>query len=421
MANKTNKRRDLKIIWSSNAPHTNSGYAVETRDLLFRFKKDGWDTSAIGFWGVEGFPITVNGEDLIDDRFKGIKLKVYPKLDQPFGGDALYHHSIDSKANVAFAMQDIWSLDPNYLGQLYNQKIPFIPYLPIDQEPIPAGVLNNLKFAYKILSFSKFGQQALEKEGFTSTMIPEGTDTQIFKPMDKVEVRKELGLPQDTFIFGMIGANKENPPRKGYQEALEAFQKFSLVHPEARIFFHTQQIAPGNFPILEYARYLGVGDKVLFLDQRMATWKADSKQIVKEINAFDIQLHPSQTEGFGLLIIESQACGVPVIVNRCHSMPELVIEGKTGEICETGKGHWRSSNGFVYPADVNSLYDKMETLYKKVKSERLIAKQCRDNILQNFDIDVIVKDKWIPFLNDLQEEVLGKPKEEGSSSTSKST
>lgn len=404
-----NKRRDLKILWNSNSIHANSGYSVESRDILFRLKKDGWDIATIGFYGVEGYHVFLDGGDLIDERFSGTKLKVYPKMGDPWGNDAVLAHAQDYRANVVFAMQDIWALDPNMLNVLGQSNIKFCPYLPIDQEPVQKGVLANCNFAYKIFTFSKFGQKALEDEGYTSQMIYEGIDLEIFKPMDKAKVRQKFNLPQDAFIFGMIGANKENPPRKGYQEALEAFKLFLENHPEGAMFFHNQQVQPGNFPILDYAKYLGIEKKIFYLDQYRSTFSSDSKTIVEEINCFDVQLHPSQTEGFGLLIIEAQAAGVPVIVNRCHSQPELVIEGKTGEICETSKPHWRSSNGFTYPADVKSLHEKMELTYDKIKKDKnKISVDCRNFVKENFDIDKIVKERWIPALEDLQEELLPK-------------
>lgn len=360
-------------------------------------------------FGAEGYYSYLHGEDLIDDRFKGLKLKIQPRMNDIFGGDALVEHGTDMKAKVAFTMLDLQTIQGQYLQELNNRGIKFIPYLPIDQDPPQPGILQNLNFAYKIVTFAKYGQKVLQDKGYTSSLIVEGIDTEVFKPMDQAKCREELDLPKDAFLFGMIGANKENPPRKGFQEALEAFAMFSPKHPEARIFFHTQQMAPGGFPIMEYARDLGISDKMMFLNPYIGSFKADSHRIAKEINAMDILLHPSTTEGFGLLSIEAQSCGVPVIVNRCMSQPELVIEGVTGEIAEVGKPWYRQSNAFVYPADVNSLYEKMEVLYAKVKNgkeHKKIKQAARKHIIDNYNIDTLVETKWIPFLSDLQDELL---------------
>lgn len=402
------KRRDLKILFSSNGVHTNSGYGTEMRDLLYRFLEDGWPVAMNSFWGVQGFPVTLHGEDLIKDtdRFKGLKLKCYPSMDNPWGSDGLLAHGQNYGANVVMTMQDVWTLDANHLRQLKY----FIPYCPIDKDPVPVGVLEKLQFAYRIVTFSKFGQKALQRAGFTSTLILEGTDTNIFKPLDKVKMRQEMNVPQDAFIFGMIAANKENPPRKGFQEALEAFAMFYKNHPEAMLFLHTQQMSPTGFPIQQYAQHLGFANRILFMNPYQAVWGSDSFTINKEMNCFDVLLHPSQTEGFGLTVVEAQSAGIPAIVNNCHSMPELVVEGKTGFICQADKPRWTNDNSFTYPANVESLYEQMEKVYKLVKENpNKVALDCRKHIKANYNIDTLVKDNWIPFLNKLQDEILQEP------------
>lgn len=404
MAIKTKRRRDLKILWSSNGPHTNSGYAVETRDLLFRFVKDGWPAACLAFWGMDGFPTYQYGQDLIDDRFKGVKLKLYPRMEHPYGSDALIAHALDYKANVVMTMQDVPMLDAQHLSQLQY----WVPYVPIDKDPVPAAVLDKLRYAYKIVTFSKFGQDTLLKAGFTSTLILEGTDPELLKPMDKVQCRKDFGLPEDAFIFGMIAANKENPPRKGFQEAMEAFKKFSDKHPEARLYIHTQQRAPTGFPVEEYAKHLGINEKLLLLHPYQAVFNSDSKRIAKEMNAMDVLLHPSRTEGFGLTVIEAMSCGVPVIVNNTTSMPEMVTEGVTGFVCEAKKeGWWTPDGSYTYSADVQSLYEKMEAAYQLVKEKgQETAKACRDFVIENYNIDTLYEKKWKPFLEELQDEIL---------------
>lgn len=395
------KRRELKILWNSNGAHTNSGYGVETRDLLFRFNRDGWLSECISFWGVQGYPITIYGQDLIDDRFKDVKLKQYPSMDHPMGSDAMVAHGADSKANVIFSMQDIGHLDPNHLNQIKY----WIPYVPIDKDPVPPIVLDRLKYAYKIITFSRFGQQTLEKAGFTSTLILEGTDPEIMKPMNKKQMRKEFGLPEDAYIFGMVAANKENPPRKGFQEAMEAFAIFATKHPESRLLLHTQQRAPGGFPVEDFATHLKIADKVLYIHPYQAVFNSDSHTIAKEMNCFDALLHPSMTEGFGLTCIEAMSCGVPVLVNNTTSMPEMVVDGVTGVIVDAQKvGRFTNDSSFVYPADVQSLYEGMEKVY--AMNSKKTAKSCRNHILKNYDINKIVEEKWIPLLEELQKEIL---------------
>ena len=400
-----NKRRDLRILWNSNGVWTNSGYAVEQRELLSRLSSDGWPTAQISFWGLLGNTI----EKYIDPPFdKGNEIKLYHKLSEDYGTDAMYHHAKDFKADVVFSMMDVPSLNPAYLAKMNQEGIKWIPWLPIDHDPIPPAVLDRLRYAYKIITFSKFGHDLLEKEGYTSKLILEGTNTALYKPMDKIEARKLLNLPPDIFLFGMIAANKENPPRKGFQEALEAFAIFEKNHPNAYLWLHTQQLSPTSFPILEYARHLGIIHKIIYFDQHKATFYANYKEVIQQLSAIDILLHPSQTEGFGLTIVEAQSCGRPVLINDCTSMPELIIDGVTGEKCKVKHKFWSNQNGYQFVADSDDLAQKMELLWQRLqKDEKKISKACRQNIIKNFNINTLVRNEWLPYLEALQEEVLG--------------
>lgn len=379
-------------MWSSNAPWSFSGYGVFTRDILKRMYKDGWPVAGSFFYGLEGNPIEWNG------------ITCYAKMNDPWGGDALYNHSLDFKANIAFSMQDIQLLDLNFLGALKQKNIPYIPYLPIDHEPVSDAILQRLNLAYKIITFSKYGQKTLEDKGYSSKLIVEGIDTNIFKPMDKTEMRKKYNIPQDMFLFLMVAANKENPPRKGFQEVLESFSQFQQKHPNSGIYFHTQQLSPTGFPIQQYVAHLGLKN-IFFYDQYLATWKSGSEEVAEQINMSDVVLQPSQTEGFGMLSIEAQACGKPIIVQRCTSMPELVIEGKTGWICETQKKWWRGG-GYVFMANPVSLYEKMEEVFAKLSGKNTIDKDARKNVLDNYDIDKLYEKEWKPLLESLQEDIV---------------
>ena len=50
----------------------------------------------------------------------------------------------------------------------------------------------------------------------------------------------------------------------------------------------------------------------------------------------DILLFPTVREGFGLAAAEAMACGLPVVATDCSSIPELVVDGKGGFLCQVG-------------------------------------------------------------------------------------
>ena len=386
-----NKRRDLRILWQSNAPFVNSGYGVFTREILRKFRDDGWPIACVAFAGLES--------GLLD--WEGIRC--YPKMSEPYGGDALYLHGKDWGAHVHFTMQDTPTLNPSYL-----QQIPvWIPYTPIHYSPTEPFVTQQLNYAYKILTFAEFGRKGLADKGYSSTLIPEGLKLDVFYPIDKAEIRKKMNIPQDMFLFGMVGANKEIPTRKGFQEALDAFKGFAEKHPNSGLYIHTFDHPLGAFPIKRYAQELGIGDKVFLPDNYQVAIHADHSVINQLVNSFDCMLQPSRTEGFGLSSIEAQACGKPVIVTNFSAMPELIIDGKTGLLVDVARYEYSAQWGYWAVPDTKLLLDQMEKMYDMLqKDDGTIAKDCRKNVEDNYDLDKIWEKHWLPMLESLQDELL---------------
>jgi glycosyltransferase involved in cell wall biosynthesis len=340
----------------------------------------------IAFYGLDGNII----------EHKGIK--TFPKISDIWGLDAMIHHGKDWGSDITISMQDIWVLD--------QQGIPLIPrWIPmvfVDHDPMPDSTYHRLKQAYRIITVSKFGQRELEKKGLASTYIPMTIDMDVFKPRDKKEMRKLFGIPEDIFLFGMIGANKENPPRKSFQEAMDAFKLFLDKHPNSGLYFHSYLQQPGGFPIEEYAKYIKINHAIYHRDQYKMMFKSDDEVMAKLMSCFDVLLQPSVSEGFGVPVIEAQACGVPVIVNRFASLPELVIEGVTGEICEVAYKRFSPLISYVGVPDYMDLYAKMEKLYSADREK--MGKEGRKWVNQ-YNSKHVMQNIWIPFLENVQKEI----------------
>ncbi len=389
--NEPKKDRRMKIMWSSNAPWAPSGYGVQTRDLLYRFITDGWQTACSCFYGLEGGFLNLGG------------LACYPKIGEPYGGDALLLHSREFGADVAFTFQDIWPVNATNLFSMAAERR-WIPYLPVDWYPVPENIVQRVSHAYRVVTISKFGQKALLEKGVQSELILEGTDIDIFKPMNRSEIRKELGIPDDIFLFGMVAANKDNPPRKCFQHCMDAFMMFLKNHPKSALYFQTLLEQDGGFNIVQYAKHLGILDKVFFPPPYQYLYKSPHPIVAKIYNTFDVLLNPSNSEGFGLPIIEAQACGIPVITNDWASMPELIIPEKTGLLTKRGYSVWSPNGAYKTEPDVDSIHECMEKLF--VADRKQMAIDCRKFIVDNYDINVRVRDSWIPFLEKIQHEIL---------------
>jgi glycosyltransferase involved in cell wall biosynthesis len=64
--------------------------------------------------------------------------------------------------------------------------------------------------------------------------------------------------------------------------------------------------------------------------------QVDDAELLSCYRSADLMLFPTRLEGFGYVVAEAMACGLPVVSSRSSAIPELVIEGKGGYLCEPG-------------------------------------------------------------------------------------
>jgi len=385
----------LRIMFNTNSPFTYSGYAQTINEIYHLIRDEGYPLAMLNFYGQEGYIKEIDG------------VTHYPKINNPYGDDAMVAHGRDFKADIIISNQDSWTLDPNLLKQVSR----YIPWLPIDHDPVPPAVIERMSLAYRIITCAKFGQEQLKTQGFHNTYIPYTVNTEIFKPMDKKALRKKFGIPDDGFVFGMVAANKDMPPRKSFQEVLDAFKIFFATHSNAYLYLHVPMANPGGFPILEYARFIGVAERIFHNDNYNLFFKFGKDAVAEIINCFDVSLNPSISEGFGLNIIEAQSCGIPIITNNFTSQPELIIEGVTGWAVKVAHKRFTHMLSYIGEPDTQDLADKMELAYNA--DREAMGKAGRAYVKENYDTKVVFREKWTPYLDMIEKEIYpDKAKEE---------
>lgn len=270
-------------------------------------------------------------------------------------------------------------------------------------EPLPNVIREKVGIAYERIVYSRFGEQMVQEAGLDCYYVPHGVDTQMFRPRDKREVRLKLGLPQDAFIIGMVAANKGFPCRKSFFEQIEAFAEFKKKHSDALLYLHTVKgPIPGgeavNLP--EFCEVMGLkqGTDVLFPPQYQLSGTGLSDETMAEIfSSFDVLTSVSMGEGFGIPILEAQACGVPVIVGDWTAMPELCFGGwkvskKDAQRTYTPLAAWQYT---PKPAAIARAY---EAAYQ---SNGAKAETARKGALA-YDADLVVREYWTPVLSQIQ-------------------
>jgi teichuronic acid biosynthesis glycosyltransferase TuaC len=170
--------------------------------------------------------------------------------------------------------------------------------------------------AAAVVTVSNALKQSLIRIGLPErqiTVIPTGVDLQLFRPIDRHACRRRLGLNGLTLLsVGQLNANK------GHDLAIQALVDLAEV---------TLMIA-GNgserMRLQALARSRQVADRVRFLGV------VAHEELKTYYGAADAVVLASAREGYPNVLLESLACGTPVIASNVGGIPEIVAAPEAG-------------------------------------------------------------------------------------------
>jgi D-inositol-3-phosphate glycosyltransferase len=165
-------------------------------------------------------------------------------------------------------------------------------------------------------------------------LVPPGVDHDTFRPADRSEAKARLGLAgkQVLLFVGRLQPLKAADIAVRALGHLVAWGRAPLDDLRLVVVGSPSGPAGGREPVLlgTLARELGLENAVRFVRAR------PHAELPAYYQAADVCLVPSYTESFGLVALEAQACGVPVVASSVGGLRSIVRHGQTGYLVEPG-------------------------------------------------------------------------------------
>lgn len=374
----------MKMLLHSNAPWSPTGYGAQTKLFAPRLA-DHYDLAISTFYGLEG------------DRLNWEGIPVYPGLGGEFGNDYLIDNAVShfgtARDGLVLTLLDVWVLNAAVAAGVNMAS-----WVPVDHAPAPPLVRRFFNDGGAIpIAMSRFGAEQLA--AYDPLYVPHGVDTAVFRPHDRARVREELGAERDAFLVGMVAANKGAPSRKCFSEALQAFAVFRERHDDAMLYLHTD--VRGDEDLIALKEALAIPDDAIRIaDQyRIRLHPLPSPIMARLYSTFDVLLNPAAGEGFGVPVLEAQACGVPAIVTNFSAMPEVCGSGWK---VACGR-RWTGQLSWQAQPDIEEIVDSLEHAYGLSESERRKASDLAVAHAARYDADVVMREHFLPALREVEQ------------------
>ncbi len=189
--------------------------------------------------------------------------------------------------------------------------------------------------------------------------IPNTLDTDVFKPGDKTEARIRLGLPQNKFLFltGFMPSRKDS--HKGTEYLSASLDKLA----------DSKGIKESNIELVVFGNREGDQLPIFPFKTTFLGTIADEQKLATCYAAADGFLIPSLEDNLPYTVMESLACGTPVITFKTGGIPDMVLHKYNGYV-----SNYQSPESFCHG---------MTWLYEHEDLPAL-QKNARETVLQNF-------------------------------------
>lgn len=327
-------------------------------------------------FAVERLPFRLARLPRHDVRSLGLAGLDAPRIAAEAGADLVVLHNVDGLVRIAdlprFACPLIWRTHDMWaMCGTEHYVADSAPYRVGAGARIPDG-LSRWTFARKARAYAatrsltvcapsrwlrdEFAASVLF-QGRTAVAIANGVDSDTFRPESRIEARRALGLPEDAplLLFGCSGGPAD--PRKGFDLLVDG-----LCHAAS-------DLAARGAELLVFGGEL---DRALLppLPTHDLGRIDDRARLRRLYSAAQVTIVPSRLENLSLTVLESLACGTPVVAFAIGGMPDMIRHGDNG---------W-----LIPPFDTEALGRQLVAALDRAD----MGEACRATILEGFTHEV---------------------------------
>lgn len=277
-----------------------------------------------------------NPRSHINRPYKMYKTITNPAINDKWGQITLPSVIEKEKPDIVISIGDTWMI---YHVNKTRGRDTFkhVFYMPADGEPLPREMLikgggkidwrQNVLDTDYVISYCPFGTRVIDNMVGHKTVyrdIPFGVYTEVYTPAkddaDKKAIRKKTfpSIPENAFIIGFFSRNQ---PRKAVDRLVHAVSVFQHKHetPDRPVYlyFHCAMDDDSGWNIPELIKTYKMKKGRHISDQELKVGLGvDDQEMRNRYVACDIMALPTRGEGWGITILESMSCGIPVLTTK---------------------------------------------------------------------------------------------------------
>ncbi len=207
-------------------------------------------------------------------------------------------------------------------------------------------------------------QESLLLKNARIEIVPNPINTNIYKPIDKVVSRTIMNLPIGKSIILFGATNSIGDERKGIKYLLSALNNIPIEKRENLLIVIFGSTRPQN-PIFEKFNIFYFGEL------------KDEQSLAVLYSCADVFIAPSLEDNLPLTVMESLACGIPVVAFNIGGMPDMIDHKLNGYLAT--------------PFDSADLAIGLNWILENPERRISLGRNARNKVLENYTSDIVVE------------------------------